>query len=658
MSSLRCFRCALVVLSTLALAASPAGAAEIYIDNRDDPGEGLNDPSTPPPEMGCPAGMTVGQCRLRALTAAAERWGSLLESDVPTQIVARFNPLVDCTFLGYGAATTWYQDFAGAPIPGTKYPNPLANALAGTDLSPGMWEMDVIFNSSLDSDPACTANWWYGIDGAFPGKFAVNPDPNATHFFAVALKEIAHGLGFSNTVDETNGQLPGGVPDIYLRSTFDTTTGLHWHEMNDSQRVASAVNTGQVVLDGPFIKAAADRFLTGHTINLVVNDGAAAGTYVGMGGAFGASWLFTDGFTAVLEQVNDGAGASPSDACEPLVGFTPGHIAFVDRGNCLFFVKALHAQQAGAYGMVVANHQASPPLVLMGPMELGRQTAISVMMITLADGNLIRTALPASATYDVVDVWGMHANGFPLLYTPSVLELGDSIEHFDTSVFPSSLMEPSVDYDVYDDPDMALGLLQDEGWTLASPNPASSAITQHSGGIEFPSFYGSSTADVVGFRFTVVEAIEVIRLGVWNADTSVGHSGLSAPHHVGIWDPSQSLVASAVVYPATATAIGDWSYTAIPSVVLLPGQTYTIGATYSVDDNDSFVWGAGSMATHPAVVWTGSAYPAGGGLGFTYPAMGSTTLGGFGPNFAFNTGVLFIDGFESGGTSHWSTVVP
>jgi hypothetical protein len=657
MRSLRCLRFALVVLWTLALAVPPAGAVEIIVDNRDDPGEGLNDPSTPAPEMGCPAGMTLGDCRLRALTAAADHWGSLLESDVPIQLVARFNPLVDCDFLGYGAASTWYQDFAGAPFPGTTYPNPLANALAGTDLSPGMWEMDVIFNSSLDSNPACTATWWYGIDGAFPGKFATDPDIYARHFFAVAVKEICHGLGFANTVDETNGQLPGGVPDIYQHFTYDATLGMHWNEMNDSQRVASAVNLLQVVLDGPHTKAAADRFLTGNTIDLVVNDGAAAGTYTGMGGAFGASWRFTDGFTAVLEEVNDGAGVSPTDACEPLIGFTPGRIAFVDRGNCLFFEKALHAQQAGAYGLVVANHQASPPLLVMGASELGRQVAIPAMMITLNDGTLIRPTLPANATFDVVDVWGLHANGFPLLYTPSVLELGDSIEHFDTTALPSALMEPIVMADVYDDPDMALGLLQDEGWVLTSPDPVTAAVTHLSGGAEFPIFYGGGS-DVVGFRFTVVSPVEVLRLGVWNGDTSPGFAGMSSPHHVGIWDASQTLVTSAVVYPSTAAATGDWSYTRIPPVVLYPGQTYTIGAMYSDTDNDNFVWGAGSVSTDPDVTWTGSAYPAAGGLGFTYPTGGSSTNGGFGPNFAFSTGVLFADSFESGGTSSWSMVVP
>jgi hypothetical protein len=96
--------------------------------------------------------------------------------------------------------------------------------------------------------------------------------------------------------------------------------------MSNAQRAASAVNTGNVVLDGPENRFESDAFLTGCHVNTVVNDGT---------------------------------GASTTDGCEPLVGFTAGRIAFIDHGNCQFALKSLNAEQAGAGGVIIADNQVS-----------------------------------------------------------------------------------------------------------------------------------------------------------------------------------------------------------------------------------------------------------------------------------------------------------
>jgi len=51
---------------------------------------------------------------------------------------------------------------------------------------------------------------------------------------------------------------------------------------------------------------------------------------------------------------DDGTGTT-NDGCEPLVGFPAGHIALIDRGLCNFSLKADHATQAGASGVIIAN---------------------------------------------------------------------------------------------------------------------------------------------------------------------------------------------------------------------------------------------------------------------------------------------------------------
>ena len=454
-----------VLAAVFALAAVPAGAANVVIINNDGAGEGFNDPSTPDPTWGCPDGMTLGECRLNAFQAAGDRWGELMTSPVEIRVAAQMNPMT-CSGLGAVLGSTApgppVRDFPNAPFANTWYHSALADSLAGYDLYPAGVEMSITFNSNLDDDPACTLNWWYGTNGEFPGNFYVNPDPYATHFFAVVLHEMGHGLGHADFVNLTNGQLLGGYPDIYTRFMYDVSLGLHWNEMTNPQRVASAVNTGNVVYDGPQDKAAADLFLTGNNIELTVN----SGTYTGRGGWFGGGWALIDGLSATIEVVNDGTGASTSDACEPLVGFTPGNIAFIDRGTCAFGLKSVYAEQAGAVAVIIANNQGGTALVNMSGSQWSRLVTIPVMMITENDGNTVRPFLPAAGSFLVLDVNGLHANGYPLIYAPGVLELGSSMSHYDTTAEPSALMEPFVNVDLYDNPDMTLGMYLDEGWVV------------------------------------------------------------------------------------------------------------------------------------------------------------------------------------------------
>ena len=460
--------CLLALAAVLALVASPAGAANIVIINNDGPNEGFNDPDMPDPTWGCPDGMTLGQCRLNAFQAAADRWGELLQSNVDILVSAQMNPMT-CSgagaVLGSSGTTTVMRDFPGAPFPGTWYHSALADALAGYDVNQGVSDITSQFNSALDDDPTCTLNWWYGTDGDFPGNWATNPDPSATHFFAVVMHELAHGLGFQDFVNLQNGQFLGGYPDVYSKFTYDVSLGLHWDEMTAPQRAASALNTGNVVLDGPQDKAAADAFLTADDVQLQVNTGPAAGGYAGKGAQYGGSYTAADGLTIPMEVVDDGVGTT-NDGCEPLVGFTAGNIAFIDRGTCQFGLKALNAEQAGAAGVVIANNQGGTAIVLMAPGEVGRSVTIPVIAINQDDGNLVRPTLPQSGTFNVIDVNGLHANGFPLLYTPAVLELGSTISHYDITAAPSALMEPAVNLDLFNDPDITLGMYRDEGWIV------------------------------------------------------------------------------------------------------------------------------------------------------------------------------------------------
>jgi hypothetical protein len=72
---------------------------------------------------------------------------------------------------------------------------------------------------------------------------------------AVLLHEFAHGLGFSQNANLATGALLSGFPDAYNTKLLDLTTGLHWNQMTNAQRAASATNFGRVVWDGSFVTA-------------------------------------------------------------------------------------------------------------------------------------------------------------------------------------------------------------------------------------------------------------------------------------------------------------------------------------------------------------------------------------------------------------------
>lgn len=115
-----------------------------------------------------------------------------------------------------------------------------------------------------------------------------------------------------------------------------------------------------------------------------------AGNYAIAGAGFGSR--FTEiGTTAILEEVNDNTDTA-SDACEPLVGFTAGRIALLDRGNCEFGIKVLNAEQAGAIAAMVINNQGDA-LTTMGPGANGAAVTIPSAFIGQTDGNTIRAEL-------------------------------------------------------------------------------------------------------------------------------------------------------------------------------------------------------------------------------------------------------------------------
>lgn len=103
------------------------------------------------------------------------------------------------------------------------------------------------------------------------------------------------------------------------------------------------------------------------------------------------------GVGGALELADDaddeGGAGTASDACQALVGFTPGRVAVVDRGACEFSTKVLNAQIAGATAVVVVN-LAGDNTTTMGSGVDGDQVSIPSVLIGRSNGDRIKAALP------------------------------------------------------------------------------------------------------------------------------------------------------------------------------------------------------------------------------------------------------------------------
>jgi hypothetical protein len=165
---------------------------------------------------------------------------------------------------------------------------------------------------------------------------------------------------------------------------------------------------------------------------------------------------------------------NPTNGCESFTNNLAGKIAFIDRGTCGFTVKVKNAQLAGAIGAIVADTVAGCPPGGMG----GTDATITIpsVRVTLADGNVLRAAIPGGLTTtliaDPARQAGTDATGRVLMYTPNPYQAGSSISHWDTSAEPSLLMEPAITTGLSSSVDLARQLFMDMGWFLNAADVA------------------------------------------------------------------------------------------------------------------------------------------------------------------------------------------
>ena len=476
----------------LAFGGFAAEAATIEIASRDPAGVGFND-LTPVDPVGGNPGTTVGQQRRYVYRHVADIWEKALQSNVTIKVSAGWEALT-CTassaVLGSAGAWNIWHDFAGS-VPGTWYPQALANKLSGVNLSDGTLDdgsgygnvdIKTQFNVNLGK-PGCLdgTGFYLGVDGKAGAS---------VNFVETLLHELGHGLGFSVlTVQTSTGfrVLPdgsdyaaaGGLPSIWEGFMYDNTIGKTWLAMNNAERKASSINPLQLAWIGPNGTSGATQVLSAvPTIKIVTSVPGVAGLYDYGTALFGPPVAPSGPFGTLAVASTNLNGCAAFDAAASAA--IAGKVAIIDRGSCSFVIKVKNAQDAGAAGVVIANNAAGSPPTLGGG---DPAIAIPTVSVSQANGLMLRAAVAAAPKYGtrsrpgtVVALFGLDATrkagadstGRPLLYTPATLAPGSSVSHWDVTAFPNLLMEPAINADLtttlVPPLDLTVPLLKDLGW--------------------------------------------------------------------------------------------------------------------------------------------------------------------------------------------------
>jgi hypothetical protein len=474
------FRSLMLLLFALGVGVSSAfGAATIVILNNDAAGVGFNDTTAVAP-VGGNTGTTLGQQRLNAFQAAADKWGATLTSSVTITIRAQWTALT-CTattaVLGSAGALQIFRDFPGVPFAGTWYNGSLTGKLTGSDPDATTPEISANFNVNL------------GQPGCLPGTFFYlgldNNHGSNIDLVTVLTHEFGHGLGFQTFTDASTGAQITGLPSIYDRFLVDDSTGKSWFNMTNGERATSALNARKLAWNGPQVQTDVPSVLAFGVPVVKINSPAGiAGSY-DAGTAFYGPALTAGGVTADMLLANDGT-PPVTDGCEAFpAGFFNGKIAVIDRGTCSFKTKTLNAQNAGAVGVVIVNNMAGSPATGLGDdATIATPITIPTVSLTQSDGQLIEAQLGGTVNstlqFDTTVRSGADPFGKALLFSPNPFVSGSSVSHYDTIAFPNQLMEPNINgdltHEVTPPNDLTFSELRDIGW-VASALPSSISKT-------------------------------------------------------------------------------------------------------------------------------------------------------------------------------------
>jgi Zn-dependent metalloprotease len=220
---------------------------------------------------------------------------------------------------------------------------------------------------SVYNDPriSCPNANWNGVSTNYCTD--VDGDDTVAHEWTHAYTEYTHNLIYQwqpGALNESYSDIFGEVVDMINGAGLDTPDGT---------RAADACSIYTRV----------------PTIVRVNSPAGIAGDYSSNQASFGPT---VDGLLTGDVMAADDGSAKPTEACNPVVNDLSGKIAFVRRGTCNFTDKVKNAQDAGAIGVIVANHEDGGDSTFS---MSGVDTSITIqsVMVGYTDGNAIEAEL-------------------------------------------------------------------------------------------------------------------------------------------------------------------------------------------------------------------------------------------------------------------------
>lgn len=226
--------------------------------------------------------------------------------------------------------------------------------------------MDLLVDSTLIG---CPNAMWNGTFAQFCRQ--VTGDDTVAHEWGHAYTEYTHNLIYA--------WQPGALSESYSDIFGEVVDLINAEGLDDP--------------GGPRTDGACSVYTPWPPELTVTAPDIIAGEYAAGPAAFGPA---VDGtVSGELAIVDDGTGDTSLLGCFPLVNADEVYqkIAFIRRGECDFVVKVKNAQDAGAIGAVVANHEEGGDSTLT---MAGDDPTITIqsLFIGFSDGNAIEAEIP------------------------------------------------------------------------------------------------------------------------------------------------------------------------------------------------------------------------------------------------------------------------
>jgi Zn-dependent metalloprotease len=250
----------------------------------------------------------------------------------------------------------------------------MANATGGEYLSYNGRDATMISVVDVQIPDFCPNAQWTGHYTRFCQGLAV--DDIVAHEWGHAYTKYTDGLVYMwqpGAINESYSDIYGEVVDLINESGMDEPGGLR------SDGICSVYTPRTIYLEVQAPESIAGDYQAGYADFGPRVDGTITGS---------------------LTMVDDGSGDTSLEGCGPLINDLTGKIAFIRRGTCTFVEKVKNAQDAGAIGALIANHQTGGDALLI---MAGDDPSVTIqsMFIGYSDGNAIQAELEAGVDVEV-----------------------------------------------------------------------------------------------------------------------------------------------------------------------------------------------------------------------------------------------------------------